>query len=243
MYLAKKLLFNSIIAIGFGLTFSTNILSQNLVQNHTFDVFIPLCPAGECALCGSHQFGFPGWFNPKAYPFSNGFTGTEIAHDCVTNPFMWGFTGNKPGNFPYPETFEGLGYALLKLMFDCVQTHWLPGEPNPVPIGRSLLTNLLLDTLQAGAEYCVEYYTRPYPWTKTLTKNIGALFSADTISYFIFQQNVGPHIEPQQIISDTTQWTRVKGTYIANGNDRYITFGNFWDDNSSTVINSGFPRS
>lgn len=45
--------------------------------------------------------------------------------------------------------------------------------------------------------------------------------------------------KPGNIVSDTLNWTIISGTYIASGNEQFITIGNFKSYDSTTVVGSG----
>lgn len=137
----------------------------------------------------------------------------------------------KPGNFPFPSTKSGLGMAQISLF---------QSRLHPL-LSRAFISQILQDTLIAGEEYCIEFYTRPFKWSTAFSNNIGVYFTADSLDYYAYQQNITPHLEAAHVISDTTVWTRVKGSFVAVGNEHYINIGNFRSDSASTMIPSGFP--
>jgi len=73
------------------------------------------------------------------------------------------------------------------------------------------------------------------------SNSIGAYFSAD--SFFVSSAFLGlidavPQVQnnPNINLSDTSNWTLVSGSFIANGTERYLTIGNFLPDSLSNVI-------
>ena len=63
--------------------------------------------------------------------------------------------------------------------------------------------------------------------------NIGAYLddgSIDTASVcHNYQTEYTPQILDTSIITDTLNWTKIQGSFIANGTERFITIGNFFD--------------
>ena len=45
----------------------------------------------------------------------------------------------------------------------------------------------------------------------------------------ILPDQISPQILEEDIINDTLNWIKVQGSFIANGTERYITIGNFFD--------------
>jgi hypothetical protein len=73
--------------------------------------------------------------------------------------------------------------------------------------------------------------------------NIGINFSNTSITntgtgYIL---NLNPNILKfnNPIINDTLNWVEISGIYIANGGEKYITLGNFFDDANTDTINTG----
>ena len=73
-----------------------------------------------------------------------------------------------------------------------------------------------------------------------LSKNIGVYFSPDSMDFYDYHQDLIPDIEASQILTDTAQWTKVSGTYVADGNENFLNLGNFRHDTSSTFVLSNF---
>jgi len=61
-------------------------------------------------------------------------------------------------------------------------------------------------------------------------KNIGALFSESNLNRNDYLCLIAtPQIKSNDFVSDTMNWTKVTGMFIANGNEQYLTIGNFKD--------------
>ena len=122
-----------------------------------------------------------------------------------------------------------------------------------VPNEREYLSIKLIDTLVAYQAYKVGYYVYLSPTKGDFfeVRNMGAVL-ADTFIYNGPDFGVLPY-SPQIINNDnnllnsTTTWTMVCDTFFAEGNERYIAVGNFFNDSNTQAIvsgaSSGFPDS
>ncbi len=206
-------------------------IGQNLLVNNDFSTTQIIIPGS--INCTDWRTGFnvkkngaipANWYSPLDSLAGSQWGVGWHCHAC--QPTFQQNKEAKPGIYPFPWPHTGIGYAQLTLK---------DGAPH-----RGFISQLLPDTLQAGVAYAVEYYVRPFVWSVAFSKNIGVLFTADSLNYYAYQQNLVPHVEATQIITDTTTWTRVIGTYVANGTERFINMGNFRADTASTFVPTGF---
>ena len=91
----------------------------------------------------------------------------------------------------------------------------------------------LTQTLKYGKKFCVEFFLNMPDSSNLACSNVGALFSVDSIlatQIDILNQTLTPQInnnvQMNPLISQI-DWIRVHGSFIANGNENYITIGNF----------------
>jgi hypothetical protein len=121
------------------------------------------------------------------------------------------------------------------------------------PAWREYITGTLSEPLQSGRTYCISAYVSPaelYACIDSMksygmaAKSIGAYLS----STFNKIQTETIHPETPQIelykedggyIADSTTWTLVSGTYVAQGGEKYITLGNFKSDALTDLIVNG----
>ena len=104
----------------------------------------------------------------------------------------------------------------------------------------------LLDSLQSGHTYCVEFYVsltlyNP-PYSYAIDK-IGAFLSNNAISstslsYLNYTAQV--QSPTGTILSDSANWTLISGTYIALGGEKFITVGNFNNDANTDTLDYGY---
>jgi hypothetical protein len=116
------------------------------------------------------------------------------------------------------------------------------------PVKRDYLQGRLHNHLNAGANYCVSFFVN-----FTGTDNaINSGYAVDHIGAYLDDGSIDtdtgaacampiPTIIPQvyttTIITDTLHWTKIQGSFIATGNERFITIGNFFDKAHTNVIN------
>jgi hypothetical protein len=104
--------------------------------------------------------------------------------------------------------------------------------------------------LVMGAKYIVSFYVKPGYDQSThqyyYSDGIGAWFASQSqitatpiTSSTTALPGVFPQITSSGYITDTTQWTEVKGTFIANGTEEYIAIGAF---NNNIIPSPSGPR-
>ncbi len=110
-------------------------------------------------------------------------------------------------------------------------------------VNRGYPRNFLKQTLTAGKVYCVTFYVALTNVSSCAVDAIGAYFgdaSLDTIKNSLFPLTyLSPQISnpTNHIISDTLNWTPITGTFVAQGNEKYMVLGNFKSNaNTNTVL-------
>ena len=195
----------------------------NLVPNPGFELY-SVCPN----LDGQITNAVP-WFQPYL-----GASSTDYFNSCSL-----GMIVSIPINFVgYQQPKGGNGYAgflTWSVSFD----------------SREYLEVELTDSLIIGNEYCVSFYVNLPENFKTASDGVGAYFSQNPVYYstpFYGVLNFQPQVEnlAGNIITDTLNWTLVKGSFIAAGGERYMTIGNFKTDSLTDTLqvnNIGNPVS
>lgn len=106
----------------------------------------------------------------------------------------------------------------------------------------------LTKPLKAGQKYKVSFWVRlDYKYSDYAAYNIGLYFSKNKKilgDYLLSKDNyiegMTPDLQAQvnnekgKFITDTT-WIEISGIYTAQGGEKYITIGMFWDDNPKVV--------
>jgi len=194
--------------------------AQNLVLNPSFE---------DTITCSSWP-GFP------QMPCSNWFRPTNGSPDYFNELYH----SLACPSSPVPANPIGYQYAKTGIAYTGFATYVAPFILGPN--GREYIEGILTDTLKGGHSYCVSFYVVASDKCKYLTDAIGAYISVDSLYNYNMDtalSNYTPQVTNPvgNILSDTLNWTLISGTYIAQGGEKYITIGNFYD-NSNTNIDS-----
>ncbi len=107
---------------------------------------------------------------------------------------------------------------------------------------RDYLQGKLVKKLTAGKRYCVSFYAVLAECSDWAIKDISAFLDNGSIDNTSYQFCGVPKTQynPQVTysgtpITDTLNWTKVEGSFIANGSEQFITIGNFKDKTHTTV--------
>ncbi len=205
------------------LLFSYGTQAQNLVPNYSFEIDTA-CPN----YFGQIYYATP-WFQPSIY-WGNIINSSSSDYYNQCAPTGW---------FSVPENIYGghqssrSGIAYVGIEVD-----------NNTDNTREYIETFLLDTLTRDKEYCVEFYLSLGEFSMRSISNFGAYFSKDSLISSTYEaiENVTPQIENSigTYLTDTTNWMRVSGTFIATGGEKFITIGNFHSPNNTNTLNTGF---
>jgi len=115
---------------------------------------------------------------------------------------------------------------------------------NPLSGYREYIQVKLQEILTKNNKYCINYYVSLTNYALLATENMQVYFSENQI----IQSDINfftllPQIKNKKgIIIDTANWVRISGSFISQGNEKYITIGNFDSTNSTNyaIVNYGF---
>ena len=150
---------------------------------------------------------------------------TILCHTCFNpNPNV-----SVPTNFAavlppglYQETHSGQGYIYMG---------FLKKTPVNSVNWRAYIQQKMERTLLQNKKYCVTYYASLSNRYVSAVDELGAYFDDGSIQSIapLKEAIVNPQIKsPTGVFyTDTLNWMKVQGTFMANGNERYITIGNF----------------
>lgn len=192
-----------------------NVHSQtNLVYNGDFEIY------DTCPQYNSEIDRCLGWTAPTKL-------GTSDYFNVCNNTITPGKPAGVPQNFVgYQQPLSGNGY--------CGIYTW------DVDFGidyREYIQTSLSQTLTAGKLYHLSFYVSNEGSAYSLQK-IGAVFSSQDYS----GNNYDPILVTPQVVNttgyliDSINWMKVEGTFIASGNEQYLTIGYF--ENSSNVTDT-----
>jgi gliding motility-associated-like protein len=213
-----------------------SVKAQNLIPNPSFEDFNNAL--GQYTT--PSEINFPGikdWFDATLYG------GVVTSYALET----W------RGNVNLIRPYHGSANGLLGFVYE-------PNNPPAIQYAKLFLQCRLLDSLKAGCTYRFTMYvlptaidyTHPYPLDSLATskffhstRNIGAYFSKkrifDSVSPWGFSfdtANINPQVKlpSNGFITDTTNYTRINGTFVATGGEQYLTLGSFDPVSSSPVF-------
>ena len=122
--------------------------------------------------------------------------------------------------YHYPRTGNGMMFT------NNLEEVW--GNDN-----RFYLQGRLYHPLLAGQSYCVTFYVVNTHYTGHATNNMGVYFDNGMIDTTTECGKVHTEYSPQildtAVISDTLNWTKIQGSFIATGTETFLTIGNFFD--------------
>ncbi len=188
------------------LVFNTLFAQQNLVDNCSFENY-QSCPNDV------DDFSVVAWNTPTK-----------------GSPDYFNICGNS--NVSVPNNIFGMEGAYLGNGY--VGIYCYSGSDF-----REYIQTNLTETLIAGQTYSVSFYVSLAENVSDLAvKEIGAYFSSVAIH---IDTNKPLSFLPQicfydSVITNTKGWTNVKGSFKANGNEKYLIIGNFNTDQSTTTI-------
>lgn len=156
--------------------------------------------------------------------------------------------------FAFPNTVSGKGMISLHLLDTIERTFWLSFYNDDCNRLDSIYTTIyyhgqrhfaevaLLNQLVSGTEYTIEFHTyidyqgpKYYP-SYAATNSIGAYVHSDTFYISDYRKNqITPQVESDQIIYKK-EWKKVSGSFIANGNEQFLTLGNFKPDSLTDLL-------
>jgi len=173
----------------------------------------------------------------------------NASFEDTTNCNYWGFyledfTANWHGGFGYynpcqisshlvPSNYVGYQMPRTGNAYCGITTRCNGTAP-----AREYIQTKLLQKLTIGKKYKVSFYVTLADSLRSYSNNIGAYFSVD--SFFVsntwlieqipqIQNNVNNNL------GSKIDWTIVCDTFVAAGNEKYITIGNFYNDSLSPL--------
>ena len=194
----------------------------NLVYNSGFEQYSH-CPDGLDQIMYAYCWnGIDTSWNPSMADSLDPPCMPEYINGCSTS-----MTCSEPSNghfYQYPHKGNGMAQAYMYYNDTFLSA----------PYGRDYIQGRLRSTLIVGQSYCVTFYTVMDNGSAYAINHIGAYL--DDASMDTSTANCGhpqteytPQILDTAIINDTLNWVRIQGSFIANGTEKFITIGNFFD--------------
>jgi gliding motility-associated-like protein len=193
---------------------NSQIIGSNLVQNPSFEEYIQ-CPWSSGQLnYANNWFGF----------------GTEYYNACDSTinhsvPYNWA---------GYQKARNGVAYAGLHV-------YWgPPTSEHPLPYQESI-KNILKNSLVKNKRYCVDYYISLAEITVVVAAlhnnnivffdSLGTMFSDTVLQDVDYTTACDNYVKFSKSLVgiDTLNWFRISGSVIANGGEKYLRIGKFYD--------------
>ncbi len=193
--------------------------AQNLVPNPSFEIF-DLCPDNLAQI--SRATGWLSFDNTPDYFNSCASSGGPISVSVPSN--QWGFQYARTGN-----AYAG---------FD----PFLTTTSN----ARECIGIQLNESLIIGQKYFASIYVSravtPHPYINVAINKIGVKLS--TIAYYdsgSFNRYPIPidnraQVFTDSVITDTLNWVKISGSFIADSTYKYLSIGNFFKDSATSYI-------
>lgn len=187
--------------------------AQNLIPNHSFEVY-DTCPDfyGELNRVQA-------WFNPTiATP--------DYFNACYV-PDFYPYVDVPLNNLGYQNPKDGSGYAGL-----------IPFWSQPVTY-REYIEVKILQPLEANQKYHVHFYVSLADGSIYATDALGIYFSPDSVTSQSYDAlGLQPQVTNAQgnFLTDTANWTEIKGEYTASGGETFLLIGNFKNQQNTDSI-------
>jgi hypothetical protein len=192
----------------------------NLVPNPSFETYTS-CPTGQSQINRTGNWYMPG-AGTSDY-FNSCFT-------IITPSINMGVPANSLGT---QIGFQNsLGYAGLYAWLDYFTPY------------REYIQTKLTATLTASQKYFVSMNVSLADSSMCATDDIGLYFSQSPITQSGYNViNVVPQISNPSglFLTDNINWKKISGSFIAAGNEEYITIGNFKNDANTDTLFAGLP--
>jgi hypothetical protein len=203
-------------------TISTAQVKVNLVINPSFENLYG-CPSSTSQIDSTI-----GWTTL----LGGGGGNPDVYNVCCTVPFACGVpTQTEFNSTQYPHS--GKGYVGI----DGVN------GSNPGNF-REYIQSKLLSTLSINHSYCVTVYTSLADPCNAYISTLGAYFDNGSISapsYFGLAIATPQIVNLTQPLNDKINWMKIENSFIASGNEQYISIGNFFPDTTCGLVLLGTP--
>lgn len=204
-------------------------LGQNLVPNPGFEDLIE-CPDNNTGMYLAHD-----WFAPTnassdifnaCHPMSGG---TICPLDTGNTYLDWWFWAVPTNVVGCQDPHSGSGYAGI-MVYDIEEY-------------REYIQVKLTQELSAGERYYVQVFLSNGDRMHYGTDAFHIAFIEDSIQYnfqTVIDFGVDLSNTPGNIITELDEWVQLDWEYIANGTEKYVVFGNFYN-NENTLLDSINP--
>jgi len=208
--------------------------AQNLIPNGSFEEYSQ-CPEQRETGSNGQFTRCSDWF----YVTSPSIGTPDYYHRC--NNYIGGSNQGLVGipnhTLGYQEPFDGDGMVGFVPISIFAQSQNYEGMES--------ITCELISELSACTEYKFRCQVNLSNLSEHAVSNLGVYFSlnAPILNDVSSILNIEPQIEWSQVISDTLDWVTLESTFIAKGNEKFMTFGYFTskEETNWVVVDSAAP--
>ena len=208
----------------FILLLSANVSAQNLVPNGDFESLInlPIKPNPK----NSFQFEPLSGYKPYIYNINNWFAATKSTPDLRIKDLNQLRICNK--------TYEHCNRAKSGSICAGIITYQ---NNSTFTTYREYLEVKLKKKLEIGKTVNIEFWVRREREAKLVTNNLGCYFSEKKVFAEIEDAiKVSPNFNHSELINqEDTKWTKISGKIKLDKAYEYLTIGNFFDNEGTTV--------
>jgi len=206
----------ALLIVGLISLFSYYVRSQNLVLNPSFEIYT-FCPE-DMTMTSVRQL-IPDWYLPTK--------GTsDYFNECAI--FQVGVPQNIAGNL---YAFDGKAYAGIVLL----EKPPLNGSIKKKLVNyREYIQTKLKEPLKPNKKYYISLNYAIANYSTYATNSLGICLTKSQIknraSFKILNCNPVVMVPKDSIYTERNYWYTLSDTIIANGDEEYLTIGNFYDD-------------
>ncbi len=189
---------------------------------------VPLCILNNsCNRMASRYFPAPAE--------GEGYAGLIVLDNYYSQPFHYYYYD--PCCIPLPANLKHIYYSGTNI----VPSQKVGLIASNAHMRRNFLETQLKQPLVSGVDYTLEFNVIRYVHTPFAIADIGGYLSQDTVMRedFIIQ-NLVPQVKAQDSIyndkKNWQEWSLVKGSFIAQGGEQFLTLGNF--ENSNVTLDT-----
>jgi gliding motility-associated-like protein len=204
------------------LSVTFNYAQQNLVHNYPFE---------QKLQCINWWYEFTGY----VANWNGGGAGLSwLTSDSNCN--SGGVAGVPNNYYGNQKAHSGISYCEFATYVDQASTY--PYYYND----RGYIQEKLSSPLERGAKYCVDFFVSLGDTYFFACNNMGAYFSDSMLEYALYVIYVKSYLTPQVAndpinnpLTNVFGWTKIAGSFVASGGEKYINIGNFTDDSKSII--------
>jgi len=204
----------------------------NLVRNPSLEQYT-ICPSSWDEISFAKYWNSLDTVYEPDSAASYGLCAPDYCNTCAT----WAGVSIPTGGYYYRYPRTGNAMTQVRIFYD---------ESISFPSHRDYLQGKLYSNLIAGQSYCVTYYTNLENGSGYATNNVDAYLDDGAIDAYGYNcgmpiNGITPQIIDTAIIYDTLNWVKIQGNFIANGTEKFITIGNFYDKTHTNYVAVTYP--